>query len=183
MEAVLIGLAAVAMLGGTFCYNPIRRKMAGIIGVGGAYVIVLGIMLLAGSIGTLINGNSAGTSTGEMVMMIVVMVVCLGYMVLVMITRCHTVSQRIWLPIAACLIGFGFCWRLLAAVVLHIPMESGKKEETKFPKILYDNNENIYQLLNDSGDHADYYCQKTGETKQFWESDLADGLPFGWRRG
>ena len=100
-----------------------------------------------------------------------------------MLTRCLTVAQRIQRLFAACLIGFGFCWRLLAAIFLHMPMESGKKESSAFPAILYDSNENQFRLLSDSGDHADYYCEKTGQRAQFYASDLADGLPNGWRRG
>ena len=43
---ILIGAAIAFMLIGFFGYNPLRKKFAGVIGVGGSYIILLGIMLL-----------------------------------------------------------------------------------------------------------------------------------------
>ena len=42
---ILVVLACLAMLGGAIFYNPLRRRMAGIIGVGGAYIVLIGVML------------------------------------------------------------------------------------------------------------------------------------------
>lgn len=182
---ILIVLAIAFMFLGFFAYNPLRRKYAGIIGVGGSYLILLGVMLLFSSIGQIIGTitGKSNVSALEIVLGVVIMLLCLGYLVYVMLTRCDTVAQRILLPFAACLIGFGFIWRLLAALVLHMPMESGKTSGGTFPAILYDPSENQFRLLNEGGDQANYYCEKTGQQVLFYASDLADGLPYGWRRG
>ncbi len=182
---ILLIIAAIAlMLAGFLAYNPLRRKYAGIIGVGGSYIVLLGVMLLISSIGQIIGAitGESRASALEIILGLIVMLLSLGYMVYVMLTRCRTVAQRILLPFVACLIGFGFCWRLLAAIVAHVPMESGKSGNF-FPAILYDTSDNQFRLLSESGDHADYYCEKTGQRVQFYESDLSDGLPNGWRRG
>lgn len=189
MEDVMIIVAFLLLIFtavGAIRYNTLRRKWAGVIGVGGSYVVLLGIMLLVSAIATLIsvitgNGNSA--TTGETVMMIIVMLLALAYMVFVMLTRCPTTQQKILLPIVACLIGAGFIVRLLLGIFLHIPMESGKSSEAKFPEIIFDTQENCFRMTSESGDHADYYCQATGQTVQFYASDIADGLPNGCRRG
>lgn len=162
---IILIIAAIAfMLLGFFAYNSIRKKYAGIIGVGGSYLVLLGVMLLFSSIGQIIGtitGNS-NVSALEIILGVVVMLLCLGYMVFAMLTRCETVVQRILLPFAACLIGFGFIWRFLAAIVLHMPMESGKTVGGAFPAILYDPSENQFRLLNEGGDNATYYCEKNG---------------------
>ena len=42
---IILIIAAIAfMFLGFFAYNPIRRKYAGIIGVGGSYLVLLGVM-------------------------------------------------------------------------------------------------------------------------------------------
>lgn len=160
----LIIIAIAFMLLGFFAYNPLRRKYAGVIGVGGSYVVLLGVMLLFSSIGQIIGTitGKSNVSALEIVLGVVVMLLCLGYMVFVMLTRCETAAQRILLPFVACLIGFGFIWRFLAALVFHMPMESGKTSGGAFPAILYDPNENQFRLLNEGGDNATYYCEKTG---------------------
>ena len=182
----LLIVAVVLMLIGFFGYNPLRRKYAGVIGVGGSYFILLGLLLLVSSVGQIarmIAGDSK-TSTLEIILGLVVMLVCLAYMVYVMLTRCETVAQRILLPFVACLIGFGFCWRLLGAIIFHMPIESGKHTGgAVFPPVLYDNYENRFELLNAGGDNATYRCHKTGQDVLFYESDLSDGLPNGWRHG
>ena len=183
---IILIIAAIAfMFLGFFAYNPLRKKYAGIIGVGGSYVVLLGVMLLFSSIGQIIKSitRTSNTSALEIIMGLVIMLLCLGYMVYVMLTRCETVAQRILLPFVACLIGFGFCWRFLAAIVFHMPMENGKNTENTFPATLYDSNENQFLLVNEGGDNANYYCEKTGQRVMFYASDLADGVPNGWRRG
>ena len=184
MEAVAIGVSVVAMLAGAIFYNPLRRKMAGVIGVGGAYAVLLGVMLLVMSVAELIGGGEVGADMTEIVMTIIFMIACLGYMVYVMIARCHTMAQRILLPFAACLIGMGFCWRFLMAIFLHIPMESGKVEaKSAFPSAIKASNGDIFTLENDSGDNATYYCAKTGERAQFRDADFAEGYyPSGWHQ-
>ena len=184
--AVLFMMAAALMLVGFFGYNPIRKKWARIIGVGGDYIITLGILLgvsLIGSvIGTILGAPTAGTSAMEVILVVVFAVLCLGYMAYVMLTRCQTVTQRILLPFVALLIGFGFCWRLLAAIFLHMPMESGTSNEFVFPQYLYDQWENPWELMNSGGDNANYYCRKTGETRMFYDSDFDLGSPSGFHQ-
>ena len=95
---IILIIAAIAfMFLGFFSYNPIRRKYAGIIGVGGSYVVLLGVMLLFSSIGQIIGTitGKSNVSALEIVLGVVVMLLCLGYMVFVMLTRCETVAQRI----------------------------------------------------------------------------------------
>lgn len=183
MIAVLIGIAVAAMLGGAIFYNPLRRKMMGVIGVGGSYLILIGIMCLVMMIGQLIQGNAkANASATEIVITILFMIAALGYMVFVMITRCRTAIQRVMLPFAAVLIGFGFCWRFLAALVLHIPMENGKTAAKKaaFPSAILSSSGERFELENDSGDNATYYCPKNGQRAQFRDVDFEDGYPAGW---
>lgn len=45
------------------------------------------------------------------------------------------------------------------------------KSGTVFPTYIYRGGEQ-YRLQHDSGDHAAYYCPKTGETIQIWDTDL-----------
>ena len=184
--AILFVVAVALMLAGFLGYNSIRRKWAGIIGIGGAYIITLGILmgvsLIGAIIGTIFGASTEGSSIGEVILIIIFTVLCLGYMVYVMLTRCQTVAQRVLLPFVALLIGFGFCWRLLAAIFLHMPMESQSADTIKFPSMTYDPNGEQYRLQSDSGDHADYYCERTGQTVQFHKADFEDG-PYGWRKG
>ncbi|MGM9593030.1 MAG: hypothetical protein ACI3U8_01615 [Candidatus Onthomonas sp.] len=182
--AILIALAVVAMLGGAIFYNPLRRKMAGIIGVGGAYVVLIGIMLLVACFTQLFGGPNVETNVTEIIVSVVFMVIAIGYMIYVMLTRCTTVAQRIALPFVACLIGLGFAWRLLAAIVLHIPMESGKTEKkSSFPASMMSPEGEYFTLENDSGDNATYYCPRTGERAHFRDADFDEGFfPTGWRQ-
>lgn len=184
--AILIIIAVVLMFVGFFGYNSLRKKWNGVIGVGGAYIITLGILLgvsLFGSIiGTIFGASTEGASVGEVILVVIFTVLCLGYMVYIMLTRCQTLAQRVLLPFVALVIGFGFCWRLLASIFLHIPMEDGKSTGGfAFPAIMYDPNGEQYRLQSDSGDHADYYCERTGQSAQFHKADFEDG-PYGWRK-
>ena len=60
MITFLLILCAVFMVGGFVAYNPLRRKMDGIIGGVGAYLILLGILMVFASIGQII-GTINGT--------------------------------------------------------------------------------------------------------------------------
>lgn len=178
---ILIAVAVIAMLGGAIFYNPLRRKMAGVVGVGGSYLILIGIMLLVMCIGQLFGGSEVATNTTEVVLSVVCMLAAIGYMVLVMIKRCNSVGQRILLPFAACLIGLGFAWRLLASIVLHIPMESGKNEkQSVFPASIMSPDGEHFTLEYASDSQADYYCARTGQRVHFWDSDFDEGYPTGW---
>ena len=186
--AFLVVASFVLMFAGFFAYNPVRRKWAGIIGVGGSYVVLLGVMTLVMLIGSMVR-RIAGTSIssagiGETIGTVLVMLVCLAYMVYVILTRCSTVAQRIKLPFVACLIGYGFCLRFLAAIVFHVPMESGstRQEEANFPSLIRDPNGEQYRCLGVYGDHAEYCCDKTGQRVTFNRAVLDDGFPNGWER-
>ena len=178
---ILVVLACLAMLGGAIFYNPLRRRMSGIIGVGGAYIVLIGVMLVIMCIGQLFGAAGAAANGTEIVMSVVFMVLALGYMVFVMLTRCSSASERILLPFAACLIGLGFAWRLLGAIVLHIPMKNGKTErKSVFPASIIAPDGETFTLENDSNDHATYYCSRTGQRAQFRDADFEDGFPTGW---
>lgn len=175
LGVILLGLCLV----GTIGYNGLRRKWAGIIGVGGSYVILLGIMLLFSAIGMLVKavtGQGVETSAGEIVGTLVVMAACLVYMVLVICGRCQTTAQRVMLPLAACLIGAGFIWRLLLAIVAHVPMDNGETGASaldSMPDIIYDTNNarTVWHKQGVYGDHVDYYGPN-GETVTFYQSDI-----------
>lgn len=182
MEGIVavLGMIMLALcLVGTIGYNSLRRKWAGIIGVGGSYIILLGIMLLIGGIGTLvkgITGQEIQTSAAEMIGSLLIAAVCLVYMVLVMVGRCETTAQKVMLPLVACLIGAGFIWRLLLAIVAHVPMESGKTEVSaleSMPDVIYDTNNAraVWHKQGVYGDHVQYYGPN-GETVTFYQSDI-----------
>lgn len=174
MDAIVIGVAIVTMLAGAIFYNPLRRKMSGVIGVGGSYVILAGVMFLVSAL----TGNfGTDAATSDLVVALVCSLVCLAYMVYVMIARCHTMKQRILLPVAACLIGLGFCWRFLMALFLHIPMENGKSAAADYPKTLYSPEGQEYHLIDQTDIYADYVSAGGGDSKRFIKQD---GMPAGW---
>lgn len=180
----IVGILGVIMLilclVGTIGYNSLRRKWAGIIGVGGSYVILLGVMLFFATIATvfkMITGQET-SGAGELIGTVLVMVICLGYMVLVIVGRCETTAQKVLLPLVACLIGAGFIWRLLLAIVAHVPMDDGKSGASgsvleSMPDIIYDTNDNraVYRKQGNYGDHVTYYGPD-GKTVTFYESDV-----------
>ena len=182
MEGI-VGVLGVIMLVlclvGTIGYNGLRRKWAGIIGVGGSYVILLGVMLLFGTIGTVVKavtGQELGSGAGEIVGTVIVMLLCLGYMVVVIVGRCQTTAQRVMLPLVACLIGAGFIWRFLLAIVAHVPMESGGSKASgveAMPDVIYDTNNAraVWHKQGVYGDHVVYYGPN-GETVTFFQSDI-----------
>ncbi|MBQ8892837.1 MAG: hypothetical protein IJ043_00330 [Clostridia bacterium] len=175
----LIGIAVVVMLAGGIFYNKLRAKVYGIIGVPGSYFATLGIMVLVMLIGSLFQGGG-GASITEIVVYIIFMIAGLGYLAYVMITKCQTVMQRVLLPIIAVMIAFGFCWRLVFALIFKIPMSNGAPQ-AKFPASLTDDQGETWNLQSDSNDHADYYCPKTGATTTVWYTGDYVNLPAGWR--
>lgn len=165
MEFLII-LAILLMVVGYFGYNPLRKKWAGIIGVGGSYIVLLGVALFVMMIGSLISLITGGSTEGgivEVIISVIAMLLCLAYMVHVMLTRCETTAQKILLPFVACLIGFGFCWRLLASIVFHTPMESGEQgagsefDLSRLPTIIYDDSNHEWKKRGTYGDQAVYY--------------------------
>lgn len=165
MEFLII-LAIILMVVGYFSYNPLRKKWAGIIGVGGSYIVLLGVGLFVMMIGSLISLITGGSTEGgivEVIISVIAMILCWVYMVHVMLTRCETTAQKILLPFVACLIGFGFCWRLLASIVFHTPMESGEQgvenefDLSRLPAIVYDDSNHEWKKRGTYGDHVVYY--------------------------
>lgn len=182
MEGIVAVLGVILLalcLVGTIGFNSLRRKWAGIIGVGGSYIILLGVMLLFATIGTLvkaITGQELGSSVGEIVGTVIIMLICLGYMVLVILGRCETTAQKVMLPIAACLIGAGFIWRLLLAIVAHVPMDNSETKSSgleAMPDIIYDTNNarTVWHKQGTYGDHVVYYGPN-GETVTFYQWDI-----------
>ena len=182
----IVGVLGVIMLGlcvaGTIGYNGLREKWAGIIGVGGSYVILLGVMLLIGTIGTLIKaitGQELGSGAGEIVGTVIIMLLCLGYMAVVIVGRCETTAQKVMLPLVACLIGAGFVWRLLLAIVAHVPMAGGGDKAAgleAMPDVIYDPNNYraAWYKQGTYGDHVVYRGPK-GESVTFYKSDIESG--------
>lgn len=177
----LIGtLILIFAVFGAISFNHLRRNWYGVLGVGGAYVIVIGIMLLVALLASLFGGGESGMPMVEMITMIVIMVAALAYMVFVMLVRCKSVKQKIFLPFVALLLGFGFAIRLVMAIVLRVPMESGKPAEAAFPDVIYDPQGEQYRLQNAGGENATYYCSRTGQSVTFRDTDFSDGFPTGW---
>ena len=97
--------------------------------MGGSYAILLGVMLLFATIGTVIKaitGQELGSGAGEIVGTVIVMLICLGLHGDGHCGALRTTAQKVMLPLVACLIGAGFIWRLLLAIVAHVPMDSGE---------------------------------------------------------
>lgn len=185
MEA-LMPILLIFILGGFFLYNPIRRKWSGIIGVGGSYLLATGMILVMGLIGAIFSASIRESMEGGVaawIFYIVLALLTIAYLVYVMLTRCTTMAQRIMLPFVVLIIAFGWATRMMASIFLHMPMESGnKEEETEFPKFIYDTDDNPWECINNGLDNANYYCQKTGETRMFYISDFDMGAPSGFYR-
>lgn len=181
---LLMPVLLIFIIGGFFLYNPLRRKFKGIIGVGGSYLLATGLLLLIALIASIFSKELRASMEGGvagLILYIVIALAAVAYLAFIMLTRCQTVGQRIALPFVVLVIAFGFATRLLASIFLHMPMESGKEdEEASFPEFIYDGDGNPWQLLNKGGDNANYYCQKTGETKMFYVSDFVGGAPSGF---
>lgn len=165
----------------TIRYNALRCKWYGIIGVGGSFLVMFGLMVLVMLVGGLIQ-DPGSMSFGNTFVYWIILIAAVYYVVKLMLGRCYTAKDRIMLPIAAVMICFGFIVRLILGMLIKMPMSDGSTSKRGYPTVLHDEQENEYRLQNDSGDHADYYCAKTGATRQFWKADFEDaGLPAGWR--
>ena len=180
--AVLVGIAVVAMLAGAIFYNKLRASVYGIIGVGGSYFATIGIMVLVMLISSIFSGfDSLGASSAEIVVYIVFMLAGVGYLAYVMVVRCETAMQRVLLPLIAVMIAFGFCWRFIMMLIFKIPMGNGAPAAPKFPATLTDDKGELWKLKSDAGDHAEYYCLKTGDTTTIWYTGDYAAIPAGWR--
>ena len=167
----------------TMRYNALRCKWYGIIGVGGSFLVMFGLMSLVTLVGGLIQ-DASSMIFGNTFVYWILLLVAGYYLGKLMLSRCYTTKDRIMLPIAAVMICFGFIVRLVFGMLINMPMSDGSVSQTGFPTVLYDDQENEFRLQSSSSDHADYYCAKTGESRQFWEADFRDaGLPAGWRIG
>lgn len=170
MDSFLIILALCGfalVIKGALDFKKLRRKWAHIMGVFGSYVIFMGLMLVVQIIASLIalitgSEEAFGAGGAEIVFMIIVMVVCLGYMVICMM-KCSTVKERIMLPFAASMIAAGFIWRLLGSIIFHTPISDDSEETAnefdirKLPNIIYDESNNQWQLQQRNSDSVMYH--------------------------
>lgn len=169
----------VLCLAGTIGYKNLRRKWAGIIGVGGSYIVLIGVVQLIVLVAGLIMGlagNNAAFSFGDIAGSVFLTVVCLLYTALIIFSRCETTAQRLTLPFAACMIACGFAWRLVFSIITHAPMESGETASSpldSMPDTIYDTNNGraTWRKQGVYGDHVDYYGPN-GETVTFYQSDV-----------
>ena len=181
---LLMPVLFIFILGGFFLYNPVRKKYSSIIGVGGSYLVAIGLILVISLICSIFSPSMRESMDGGvagLIIYIVLALVTIAYLAFIMMTRCTTVTQRVMLPFVILIIAFDFATRMLASLVFHIPMESGQNNEFEFPKFIYDDAENSWELMNSGADNATYYCQKTGETsKMLYKSDFEYGAPSGF---
>ena len=169
----------VLCLAGTIGYKNLRRKWAGIIGVGGSYIVLIGVVQLIVLVAGLIMGlagNNAAFSFGDIAGSVFLAVVCLLYTALIIFSRCETTAQRLTLPFAACMIACGFAWRLVFSIITHSPMDSGETASSpldSMPDTIYDTNNGraTWRKQGVYGDHVDYYGPN-GETVTFYLSDV-----------
>lgn len=169
----------VLCLAGTIGYKSLRRKWAGIIGVGGSYIVLIGVVQLVVLVAGLIMGlagNNAAFSFGDIAGSVFLAVVCLLYTALIIFSRCETTAQRLTLPFAACMIACGFAWRLVFSIITHAPMDSGETASSSLdsmPDTIYDTNNGraTWRKQGVYGDHVDY-CGPNGETVTFYQSDV-----------
>lgn len=169
----------VLCLAGTIGYKNLRRKWAGIIGVGGSYIVLIGVVQLIVLVAGLIMGlagNNAAFSFGDIAGSVFLAVVCLLYTALIIFSRCETTAQRLTLPFAACMIACGFAWRLVFSIITHAPMDSGETASSpldSMPDTIYDTNNGraTWRKQGVYGDHVDYYGPN-GETVTFYQSDV-----------
>lgn len=185
MLVFFYALAVILMIGGGIFLNKLRVQYYGIIGVGGSYLGLLGIAMLVELIAVLF-GQSEATAT-NIIVGIIFMLVGIGYLVFVMLTRCETVMQRVFLPIVAVMIAFGFCWRFILSLIFRIPVGSGEPENTEtqssgysFPYTVYDEKGEAWERSYSSGDRAEYRCRKTGESRSFWYDGEFSPFPNDW---
>ena len=58
------------------------------------------------------KADHAGKAEKKEKGVVFIMLICLGYMAMVIVGRCETTAQKVMLPLVACLIGAGFCRNL-----------------------------------------------------------------------
>lgn len=182
MEA-LIPILLIFIFAGFFLYNPIRRKWSGIIGIGGSYLIATGMIVIISLIAAIFSKSARASMDGGVIgfiFYIIIALLTIAYLAHIMMTRCNTVAQRIMLPFVVLILAFGWASRMMASIFFHMPMESGQQPSGfTFPQYLYDDDSNVWELMNDSGDNASYYCSSTGGNAHFYDSDF-DPVPKGF---
>lgn len=160
MVVISIIFTIVCMIGGTIGYNPIRRKLNGIIGVGGCFICLIGIVsfisVVGGSITALISGAKIGDDILELIMLLAITAGCMGYMIHIMITKCTTTFEIMTLPLFALFVALGFGWRLMFKILLNMEMESGAASSRGFPKTMKDSWDREWTLISDMGYAGEY---------------------------
>ena len=168
-EAILVVLAVlvgVCILYGLFTWKKLRARWSNVIGVGGAYIILLGWMLLVLVIGRLIGG--AGIN-GEAIMLIVVMAACMVYFVLKEL-KLPTVRQKLLFPFAAISIAGAFIWKLIFGIVFRGGL--GGTPEGELPTIVYDEQNNQWNCLRRNDGEAEYQS-KDGRTVHIYHTEIS----------
>ena len=160
---VLVGLC---ILYGLLTWKKLRARWSNVIGVGGAYIILLGLMLLFVGIGSLIGG--AGFS-GQTVVILVLGMLALVYCVLKML-RLPTIRQKILFPFAAVSIAGAFSWKLIFGIVFHTGLSG--TPEGELPTIIYDQENNPWTCLNREGEEAEYQS-KDGRTVRIRHTEIS----------
>ena len=59
-------------------------------------------------------------------------------------------------------------------------MGSGAPTTAKFPSYVIDDQGEIWYMVNENGDHAEYECRKTGARNTFWYTGGYVNFPAGW---
>lgn len=125
----LIGaIAAVCLVAfmfyGIINFRKIRAKWDGIIGVGGAFLSMSGIigaiMIVAHLVSVLIG--KAELNAGGLIGPVIIVVLCAIPLVKAMM-RCVTVKQRVMLPFVCFHLTYGFLVRFLLHIFAHVPMD------------------------------------------------------------
>ena len=159
-------IVVICILGFIF-FNNLRSSWANIIGIGGSFVILIGLVSAVACVLLLVTGVKEGTlfsleGAGAALVAALLAAVCIFYMLHVMLNRCSTMAQRIMLPFVAYLLAAAFVWRLAAAVLLHLPMSSGEVSGSggsgvnALPDTIYDERNNAWESLGVFGVHAEY---------------------------
>ncbi len=171
---------------GFFGFNKLRSAWSGVIGLGGCYIILVGVVslfLMLGIIFEVISGQSSFGSDwiGAAAIAFVISAVCLFYMVHVMRTRCNTTARRILLPFIAILLAAAFVWRLAAAIIFHLPMSNGSESDntsgnqfdiSNLPVIIYDDSNSRWQIQSKNGDSATYESD-TGQRVTIYNAQIS----------
>lgn len=180
MIVVIVFIVSVCMIGGTIGFNPIRRKLNGIIGIGGCFICMTGIVmyisLVGGLVSALLSGEKITSNLIEVVILLAITAGCMGYMIHIMMTKCTTTFEILTLPLFALFVALGFGWRVMLQYFLHLEMEGGTASSRGFPKTIHDSWGVEWRLTSDMG-YAGEYVNDAGTHITVNEGQL-DGFRY-----